>query len=289
MVRVRYSFSSRKTGNIKNIKKQRQKYPKVLSEVLEKADILVEVLDARFVSETRSEELEETIKKMGKELVIVLNKVDLISNEALTKLKGFRDFVCVSAKKGSGGSDLRKKVLKLASEISRQKGLKDVEDIDKSRVFVGIIGYPNTGKSSIINFMVKRKVAGTGGKAGFTRGVQKIKLSGNVFLIDTPGVIPKDEYSSSKTYNKGLMKHAQIGARSYDKVWDPDMIVAELMKYYPDVFEKFYGIMANGDSELLIEKLGKRMNFLKKGGEVDVDRTARLILRDWQVGEMKVE
>ncbi len=277
MVRVRYSFSSRRTGHTKNIRKQRKKYPKILSEVLDKADVIVEVLDARFVSETRSLDLEKTIKQRGKKLILVLNKIDLISKDVLNKIKELGNFVFVSAKKGKGGSDLRKRVLKVC------KG------IDKDKIFVGVVGYPNTGKSSIINLMVKRKVAGTGGKAGFTKGVQKIKLSGNVFLIDSPGVIPSDEYSSSKTGNKGLIKHAQIGARSYDKVWDPDMIVAELMKYYPDVIEKFYGIMANGDSEVLIEKLGRRMNFLQKGGEVDEDRTARLILKDWQVGEMKIE
>lgn len=289
MVRVRYSFSSRRTGHTKNIRKQKKKYPKILSEVLDKADVLIEVLDARFVSETRSLELEKTIKKQGKKLIIVLNKIDLISKDILNKIKELGNFVFVSAKKGKGGSDLRKRVLRECKEVSSQQNKNSALDIDKDKIYVGVIGYPNTGKSSIINLMVKRKVAGTGGKAGFTKGVQKIKLSGNVFLIDSPGVIPADEYSSSKTGNKGLIKHAQIGARSYDKVWDPDMIVAELMKYYSDVIEKYYGIPANGDAEVLIEKLGRRMKFLQKGGVVDEDRTARLILRDWQVGEMKVE
>jgi len=52
------------------------------------------------------------------------------------------------------------------------------------------------------------------------------------------------------------------------------------------VIEKFYGIKVNGDVEKLIEKLGKEKGFLGKGGKVDVDRTARIILRDWQTGKI---
>ena len=67
------------------------------------------------------------------------------------------------------------------------------------------------------------------------------------------------------------------------------MIAFELMKKYPGVFEKYYNIEANGDYDLLIEQLGRKRNFLKKGGVVNEDKTARSILKDWQENKIKVE
>lgn len=65
------------------------------------------------------------------------------------------------------------------------------------------------------------------------------------------------------------------------------MIIFELMKEYPGVLEDHYDIATEGDSELLIEKLGRKMRFLKKGDEVDEIRAAKKILRDWQEGKIK--
>ena len=68
MVRVRYSFGSRHTGNIKNIKKQKKTYPDIMEEVVQISDIVLEVLDARFIEETRNLAIEKDIKKLGKKI-----------------------------------------------------------------------------------------------------------------------------------------------------------------------------------------------------------------------------
>ncbi|MCG8699644.1 MAG: hypothetical protein MI922_16435, partial [Bacteroidales bacterium] len=73
MVRVRYSFGSRHTGRIANIKKQRVKYPAVMREVIGISDVVLEVLDARFIEETRNVEIEELVDSLGKRLVFVFN------------------------------------------------------------------------------------------------------------------------------------------------------------------------------------------------------------------------
>ena len=65
------------------------------------------------------------------------------------------------------------------------------------------------------------------------------------------------------------------------------MVVSNLMKQYPSI-ENFYGVKADGDAEILIEQVGKKKHFLVKGGEVDADRTARLILKDFQEGKIEV-
>ncbi|MBS3082974.1 hypothetical protein J4454_03445 [Candidatus Pacearchaeota archaeon] len=79
-----------------------------------------------------------------------------------------------------------------------------------------------------------------------------------------------------------------IGARTANTIRDPEMVVADLMKRYSKQIEKFYGLSVDGDSEALIEQLGRKKGFLKKGGVVDEPRTAKTIIRDWQEGKIRV-
>jgi len=289
MVRVRYSFGSRHTGRIANIKKQRGKYPDVVQDVIRISDIVLEILDVRFIEETRNSEVEENILKSGKKLVYVLNKIDLIDIKKIKKnlLEEIKPFVLVSATKGIGLKELRTRI-KIESKriLTKNKG-------KRKRVHVGVIGYPNTGKSSVINMITRRGVAKTAKQAGFTKGMQKIRFGEGIIILDTPGVIPVSNYS---TETSSFAQDAKVGARTYSDVKDPEGAVAFLMKKrtkghnedYSKAIEKFYGIEVNGDVEKLIEGLGRKKGLLKKGREVDVDRTARVILRDWQAGKIKI-
>ena len=280
MVRIRYSFGSRHTGRIENIKKQRKKYPDVMKEVIRISEIILEILDSRYIDETRNKEIEEEIKKQGKKIIFVLNKADLIDSEKLEKTlpKDLKPYVFVSAKTRKGSNNLRNKI-KIESKRA---------DIgEKKRVHIGVIGYPNSGKSSIINLITRRGVTGTSRQAGYTKGMQKIKMSEGILILDTPGVIPESKYSSSAKMT--FSEDAKVGARSYNDVKDPEDIVHYLMKDFSKEIEKYYKIDSNEDSEILIEKLGHERNFLKKKGKVDIDRTSRIILRDWQEGKIKIK
>ncbi|MCD4666760.1 50S ribosome-binding GTPase, partial [archaeon] len=148
---------------------------------------------------------------------------------------------------------------------------------------VGVIGYPNTGKSSIINLLIGKKSAKTGAVAGFTKGLQKLKLSRDIVLVDSPGVIPKREYSSVDA--EKISQHAMIGARDYHKIKEPELTVAHLIKMRKPLFEDFYKIKFK-DAEDFIEKLGKKKNIFKKHGEINEDKVARLIVKDWQSGKI---
>jgi len=279
-MRVRYSFSSRRTGNIDNIRKQKQKFPNLAKDVIRISDIILEILDSRFIDETRNIELEDMIKRQNKELVYVLNKSDLVDIEEKKKEikeKKLYPFIFISCKDRKGGGILRDKIKML---------VKDLDIGEKQRAQVGIIGYPNTGKSSIINLITGRGSARTASESGFTKGIQKIRLAEGILLLDTPGVIPEKEYSSTK--RAAIQKHTKIGVRTYDKVKDPEIIVNSLMQEYPHAIENFYGQNSNANVEILLESLGRKMNFLKKGNEVDTDRTARLVLKDWQSGKIRV-
>lgn len=280
-MRPRYSFSSRHTRKTKNIRKQKGKYPLLAKKIIEDSDIILEILDARFIQETRNIEFEEEIKRRQKRIIYVFNKVDLIEKKN-TKLSGeLIPHVFVSSTLRKGIKDLRDKIKIEAKKVEREK-----KEPSNEKITVGIIGYPNTGKSSLINSLIGKSSAGVGSDAGFTKSIQKIKLSQNIVLIDTPGIIPEKEYSSQD--REKISMHTRLGARSYSQVKGPDIVVASLMKDYSKILEKFYKIDAKGDSEVLLEKLGKKKGFLKKGGEVNEDATARLIIRDWQTGKIKL-
>ena len=280
-MRVRHSFSSRHTGKIQNIRKQRGKYPLIAKKIIEDSDIILEILDARFIEETRNSQFEEEIKRMNKRLIYVFNKADLINKNNLKLPKEFTNYVFVSSTLRKGIKELRDRIKIEAKKIDKKKN-----ETSNEKVTVGVIGYPNTGKSSLINSLIGKSSAGVGSDAGFTKSMQKIKLSQDIVLIDSPGIIPEKEYSQQD--RQKISMHAKQGARSYSQVKEPEMVIATLMKDYSKVLEKFYKIDSKGDSEVLLEELGRRKGFLKKGGEVNEDTTARLILKDWQSGKIKI-
>ena len=84
-----------------------------------------------------------------------------------------------------------------------------------------------------------------------------------------------------------IAQQAKVGGKSYSQVKNPDLAINEIMKNNKKDLEKFYKIKLE-DAEDLIEKLGKQKRFLKKGGEVDSDKTARMVLKDWQLGNIQL-
>jgi len=290
-MKPRYSFSSRHTGHIENIRKQRQKYPSIASNIIETSDIILEVLDARFIEETRNGPLEQKIRDKGKKLIYVFNKADLIKEKDVNFSKELRPFVFFSCLERKGAKQLRSLIKQEAKTLAKVEKKTLMHDKPKLTEFkdyltVGVIGYPNTGKSSVINFLIGKSAAPTASEAGFTKGFQKFKLSNGLYLIDSPGVIPKDKYSHNES--ELIAEHTILGSRSHNQVTDPELVIASLFLKYPGVLEKHYGIDTQEDSDLFLEELGRKKCFLKKGNEINTDLTARSIIKDWQEGKIKV-
>lgn len=273
-----YSDRARK---LENVKKQRGKYPILAYDIVNMSDIVLEILDARFITETRNYEIEEQIKKEKKEIIYIINKTDLIDKKKIKEEDILplspRAFVSCSARKGI--KELRNKIKFISNKITNP-----VDSI-LHKITVGVVGYPNTGKSSVINSLIGKKKAGTGADAGFTKGIQKVKLTSEIMLLDSPGIIPSRKYSGVDS--RMLSQHTKLGARSSTQVTNPEEIVNDLMREFPLVFDKYYNIDSEGDSEVLIEKLGRKKGMLKKGNVVDEDRTSRLIIKDWQQGRIR--
>lgn len=258
-----------------------------LMNVLRKSDILLEVLDARFPAETRNFMAEGKAKWMGKGLVVVLNKADLVAGEKLKKTesklkkKGFL-VAGVSCKNREGKQKLRGAIRAAAQDLGRKtKGR-----ISTRGMVVGIFGYPNTGKSSLINYLGGRKKARTSAQASFTRGEQFARISEGVMLIDTPGVVS----FRNKPWQDLVLLNALSPNQLRDRLAAAERVVKFLLENKPSALGGFYGIEAKAGEEPagVIAKVAVARNRLAKGGQPDLETASRIILQDWQRGRLKI-
>ncbi|MCR4369058.1 MAG: 50S ribosome-binding GTPase [archaeon] len=232
------------------------------------ADIVMEVVDARFPKASRNFSLEHKIKMEKKKLLIVLNKSDLVSEEEVKKQKELAGTksIFVSAKHRKGTRKLREAL----GMLSAGKEVK-----------VAIIGYPNTGKSSIINMLKGKKSSPTSSTAGFTKGKQNVRINSKIMLIDTPGVIPFGKHDQT------LM--LLLGAKNVQQSEDIENAGAEaaqeMLSSNPKMLEDTYGIYAS-DGEDFLEKLALKKNKLLKKGRPDTTAAAKMLLNDFKEGKI---
>jgi len=237
-------------------------YMKVVEKVISKSDIVILVVDARRIEKSRNRDLVDKIRKMNKKYLYVINKCDLISNTAQKKIS-LNNSVQISAKKHWGTMRLLRKINEMA------KGEKAV---------IGIVGYPNVGKSTIINALKGRRSARTSSESGFTKGMQKIRVTDKIMMFDTPGV-----FSHSST----AIDHLVIGAKNIDKIKDPESAVIDLIEELNGKIERYFRVRKKEDAEETLEYIAKKKKILKKGGVPDTLRMAKEILILWQKGKIK--
>ena len=232
--------------------------------MLREADIIIEVLDARFVGETRNLEIESKAERSGKIILYVLNKCDLADlkkvKEETSKLS---PSVFISSKEKLGTTILKKKILELSHG---------------EKVTVGVLGYPNVGKSSLINALTGRGSARTSAESGFTKGLQKIRVDSKIMLIDTPGVFPKEE--------KDIVKHGKISAIDYGKIKDPEYVALRIIEEEKEKIKKYFHVEED-DAEEILERLAMVYKKKRKGNQPDLEATARLLLKQWQMGKIR--
>ena len=236
---------------------------------IQMADIVIEVVDARFVEQTRNREMEEKAIRKGKKLLIAINKQDLVSKKKALEQKKALPFpsVFLSAKNREGVNMLRKEIGKMAGDRKAK---------------IAIIGYPNTGKSTVINILGRRHAAKVSSSAGLTRGEQFVRISSNQLLIDTPGIIPFEE--------KDPYKLALLGAKNPEKLEDIELAGMKLLEFmqekFPEKIEKILGKQVQGKNpEQLLEEIAVKWNKIGKGGKPDTETTAKILLKQWQEGK----
>ncbi len=252
-----------------------ENYWSIVQAVIQESDVVIEVIDARLPDETRNRKIEDMIKHARKSMIIAVNKSDLITGEMKKQISDdfkFKRHVFVVTKTKEGIERLRE-MINEATERKRHRRI----------INVGIVGYPNTGKSSLINALTGRSKARISAVAGFTRGIQWIAGDSNFRFLDTPGVIPFTE--------KDEIQQALMCIIDPSKLVNPDLaamkIIDLFVQYSKKYFEIFYNIsIGDEDSLEILFKIGRKKNFLKKGNEVDDVRTAHMIIYDWQRGKL---
>ncbi|KAG5312770.1 NOG2 protein, partial [Acromyrmex insinuator] len=247
-----------------------------LYKVIDSSDVILQILDARDPMGTRSPPVEKYLKteKPYKHLIFILNKVDLVPTWVTQRWVAIlsKEYPTVAFHASLTHPFGKGSLINLLRQFAKLH-------IDKKQISVGFIGYPNTGKSSIINTLRSKKVCKVAPIAGETKVWQYITLMRRIYLIDCPGVV----YPSMETDTEKVLK----GVVRVELVQNPeDYIVSVLERVKPEYIRKTYKINVWIDHVDFLEKLARRSGKLLKKGEPDIAIAARMVLNDWQRGKL---
>jgi len=247
-----------------------------LYKVIDSADVVVQVLDARDPLGTRSYHVEKFLakEKPHKHLVFVINKVDLVPVWVTQKWIGIlsKEHPTLAFHASLTNSFGKGAFINLLRQFGKLHP-------DKKQISVGFIGYPNSGKSSIINTLKSKKVCKVAPIAGETKVWQYVALMKKIYLIDCPGVVyPIGETETDKVL-KGVVRVENLKTPE-------DYIGAVLERVKPEYLVRHFGIDQWSDANDFLEKLARKTGKLWKGAEPDVKTVAKQVLNDWQRGRL---
>ncbi|RDA87114.1 hypothetical protein CP532_0156 [Ophiocordyceps camponoti-leonardi (nom. inval.)] len=248
-----------------------------LYKVVDSSDVVLQVLDARDPLGTRCRTIEKYLRYEAphKHLILILNKCDLIPTgiaagwvRYLSKeypTLAFHASITNSFGKGSLITLLRQ----FCSLHSNRK-----------QISVGVIGGPNTGKSSIINTLLKKKVCSVAPIPGETKVWQYVSLTRRIYLIDSPGVVPP---SNSDSPTDLLLR----GVVRVEKVQDPEQYIAAVLgRVKRQHVQKTYGLSHWENETGFLEALAQKCGRLLRGGEPDISGVAKMVLNDFVRGKI---
>merc|ERR550534_1478335 len=247
-----------------------------LYKVIDSSDVVIQVLDARDPLVTRSTMIEEYLRKekTHKHLIFVLNKVDLVPTWVTQRwVAVLSQEVPTIAFHASLNHPFGKGALiNLFRQLSKLHS-------NSKQISVGFIGYPNVGKSSVINALRSKKVCNVAPIAGETKVWQYITLMRKVYLIDCPGVVPPKDESDEEKVLRGVVRIEHVTSPE-------DYIPAVLERVKPRYLERTYKIFKYENHIDFLEQMAKKAGRLLKGGEPDVNAVAKMVLMDWQRGKL---
>uniref|UniRef100_A0A8C1YY80 Nucleolar GTP-binding protein 2 n=1 Tax=Cyprinus carpio TaxID=7962 RepID=A0A8C1YY80_CYPCA len=247
-----------------------------LYKVIDSSDVVIQVLDARDPIGTRSQSIESYLKKekSWKHLIFVLNKCDLIPTWVTKRWVAVlsQEYPTLAFHASLTNSFGKGSLIQLLRQFGKLHS-------DKKQISVGFIGYPNVGKSSVINTLRSKKVCNVAPLAGETKVWQYITLMRRIFLIDCPGVVYPSDDSETDIVLKGVVQ--------VEKIRNPeDHIGGVLERAKAEYIQKTYRIPSWSSAEDFLEKLAFRTGKLLKGGEPDLSTVSKMVLNDWQRGRI---
>eukprot|EP00002_Diphylleia_rotans_P023303 TRINITY_DN457_c0_g3_i1.p1 TRINITY_DN457_c0_g3~~TRINITY_DN457_c0_g3_i1.p1 ORF type:complete len:590 (-),score=173.27 TRINITY_DN457_c0_g3_i1:73-1842(-) len=277
-------------------------YFKEFRKVVEVADVILEVLDARDPLGCRSKDIEQYIlqRDPNKRIILVLNKIDLVPKDVVEKwLKYLRNEFPTIAFKSSTQTQRKNlghskaNIFNASSSLIQSSECLGAENLlsllknyarnrnIKTAIRVGIIGYPNVGKSSLINSLKRARVVGVGSTPGFTKVAQEVSLDKNIKLIDSPGIVFG---STDGQVDNDIVLRNCVRIEQLDDVIEPVQNILKrctkeqlMLIYQMPNFDDLNGFLLN-----MANKIGK----LRRGGLVDLQAAARTVLQDWMDGKI---
>lgn len=282
---------------------------KQLWRVIEKSDILIQIVDSRNPLFFRNEDLENYAKELdpNKSNILLLNKADLINEEVKEKWVTYLnnnniDFILFSSKDEQLKIDAKKdeheeiledivadyknylnskKVLSRLELLQFLKLIKSKNHSSKKEIIIGTIGYPNVGKSSLINVLCGKKLVGVASRPGKTKNFQTIILSKEITLCDSPGLVfPNIVNSKSEMVMNGVipidnlkeyLEHIQLIFKMVD------------LNYLKEFYKLKY--IGNTERSFLMSLCGTR-GYANGSGNADEFKAAKIVLKDIVEGKL---
>lgn len=272
----------------------RRAYLRELKKVVDAADVLLQVLDARDPIGSRMHPAMENaiLSKADKRMVLVLNKIDLVPKSVvsdwLTCLRRAHPTIAVKASASMSSTSSTDAATATTSQVP--VGMDGLLQLlknyartggsggkSKTAIVVGIVGYPNTGKSSIINALKRTRAVGVSPRPGFTTSMQEVVLDRNVRLLDSPGIVFDD---------KSAMLGNCVDAESMADPIPPIEALLQRCNHASLLLTYNIPSFPVGDTNTFLALVAKSYGRVLKGGIPDKVAAARAVLSDWNSGKI---
>ena len=251
------------------------------AESMEKVDMVIEVVDARLPQASCNPMIEQLRNARQRPCLKILNKTDMadpVATQAWIDYYNSQKGVTAVALSCKKPSDVAR-VPKLAMQVAPHRGtaLKPLRMM--------IMGIPNVGKSTLMNALLKKRVAAVGDEPAVTKTQQRLYLGNNMVLTDTPGMLwPKIEHPSD-----GLMLAAShaVGSNALIEEEVATFLADLLLQRYPQLLKARYGFNPEGmDGVAVVEGVAAKRGFRLKGGDYDFEKAAHTFLQDYRSGAL---
>lgn len=271
------------TMNINWFPGHMKKTKEIIIDNLKLVDVVLEIIDSRIPISSRNPMIDEIVA--GKPRMIIMNKSDLSDPEENKKwVKKFRDEGIPALLMNSKENVPVDKIYKEARTLLKDKFEKNEKNnIDNPVIRMMIVGVPNSGKSTFINKVSKKKGAKVGNRPGITQTKQWIKTGSNIQLLDTPGILwPK--------FEEKIGLHLSFTNAIKDEVLNIEDLtlkfLEEMKENNPKALVERYGIDPALPALEIYEAIAKKRGAIISGGDFDYTRTANIILNDFRSGKL---